>query len=52
MIKEFTIDINEDQLTNIKSKIEHYPWLSIENMEEWTHGTNKKYLKELCDYWL
>jgi len=52
MIKEFTIDINQDQLTNIKSKIEHYPWSSIENMEEWTHGTNKKYLKELCDYWL
>ena len=52
MFKEFTIDINEDQLTNIKSKIEHYPWSSIENMEEWTHGTNKKYLKELCDYWL
>ena len=52
MIKEFTIDINEDQLTNIKSKIEHYPWPSIENMEEWTYGTNKKYLKELCDYWL
>ena len=52
MIKEFTIDINEDQLTNIKSKIEHYPWSSIENMEEWRYGTNKKYLKELCDYWL
>ncbi|MDB9717711.1 epoxide hydrolase 1 [Candidatus Pelagibacter sp.] len=52
MIKEFTININQDQLTNIKSKIEHYPWSSIENMEEWTHGTNKKYLKELCDYWL
>ena len=52
MIKEFTIDINEDQLTNIKSKIEHYPWPSIENMEGWTYGTNKKYLKELCDYWL
>ena len=52
MIKEFTIDINEYQLTNIKSKIEHYPWPSIENMEEWTYGTNKKYLKELCDYWL
>ena len=52
MIKEFTIDINEDQLTNIKSKIEHYPWPSIESMEGWTHGTNKKYLKELCDYWL
>ena len=52
MIKEFTININEDQITNIKSKIEHYPWSSIENMEGWTHGTSKKYLKELCDYWV
>ena len=52
MIKEFTIDINEDQITNIKSKIEHYPWSSIEDMEGWTHGTSKKYLKELCDYWV
>ena len=52
MIKEFSIDINQDQLTNIKSKIEHYPWPSIESIEGWTHGTNKKYLRELCDYWL
>jgi microsomal epoxide hydrolase len=21
-------------------------------MDEWTHGTNKKYLKELCEYWV
>ena len=52
MIKEFTININEDQITNIKSKIEHYPWSSIESTEGWTHGTSKKYLKELCNYWV
>ena len=52
MIKEFNINASENVLSNINSKIKNYPWLSIENMEGWTHGTNKKYLKELCDYWL
>jgi microsomal epoxide hydrolase len=52
MIKEFTVNIDEAELTNIKSQIAHYPWPSIENMEGWSYGTNKKYLKELCDYWL
>jgi len=52
MIKEFTVNIDETELTNIKSKIEHYPWRSIENMEGWSYGANKKYLKELCEYWL
>ena len=52
MIKEFNINISEEQISNIKSKIDSYPWSSIENMEGWTHGTNKKYLKELCDYWV
>tara|TARA_B100000902_G_scaffold170065_1_gene164587 strand:- start:47 stop:1189 length:1143 start_codon:yes stop_codon:yes gene_type:complete len=52
MIKEFNINISEEQISNIKSKIDNYPWSSIENMEGWTHGTNKKYLKELCDYWV
>ena len=36
MIKEFTIDINEDQLTNIKSKIEHYPWNHLSKI--WKNG--------------
>ena len=52
MIKEFVINIDENQLSNINSKIKSYPWSSIENMEGWTQGTNKKYLKELCDYWI
>ena len=52
MIKEFNINISEKELSNIKSKIENYPWSSIEDMEGWTYGTNKKYLKELCDYWV
>ena len=42
MIKEFTVNIDEAELTNIKSQIAHYPWPSIENMEGWSYGANKK----------
>ena len=52
MIKEFTVNIDDSQLININSKIKQYPWSSIENMEGWSYGTNKIYLKELCDYWV
>ena len=52
MIKEFTINVSEEQISNINNKIKNYPWSSIENMNGWTHGTNKKYLKELCEYWV
>jgi len=52
MIKEFNINISEEQISNIKLKVQNYPWSSIEDMDGWTHGTNKKYLKELCNYWI
>ena len=52
MIEEFNINVSENDLSNINSKIKNYPWSSIEDMEGWIHGTNKKYLKELCDYWI
>ena len=52
MIKEFTINVLEEHIFNINSKIKNYPWSSIEDMNGWTHGTNKKYLRELCEYWV
>ena len=52
MIKDFKINVSDEQISNINSKIKNYPWSSIEDMEGWVHGTNKKYLKELCEYWV
>ena len=46
MIKDFKINVSDEQIFNINSKIKSYPWSSIEDMDEWTHGTNKQYLKE------
>ena len=52
MIKDFKINVSDDQISNINSKIKNYPWSSIEDMDGWIHGTNKNYLKELCKYWV
>jgi len=52
MIKNFKINTSSEQISNINSKIKSYPWSSIEDMEGWLHGSNKKYLKELCKYWV
>ena len=41
MIKEFKINVPEEQISNINHKIKNYPWSSIEDMNGWTHGTNK-----------
>jgi microsomal epoxide hydrolase len=51
MIKEFNINVSSEQISEIKSKIENYPWSYIEENDGWELGTNKNYLKELCKYW-
>ena len=51
MIKEFQINVSDEQISNIFSKINDYPWSLVEDLDEWEHGANKKYLKELCQYW-
>ena len=52
MIKEFKINVSEEQISIINNKVKNYPWQSIEDMEGWIHGTNKTYLKEICEYWV
>ena len=52
MIKEFKINTSNRELSSINSKIKDYPWTSIEDSENWLLGTNKEYLKELCEYWV
>ena len=51
MIKEFKVNFTKKEISSIYQKVKDYPWDSVKNLEGWEHGTNKKYLKELCDYW-
>ena len=52
MIKEFNINFTKEEISLIYQKVKDYPWDSIANLENWDHGTNKEYLKELCNYWV
>ena len=52
MITDFNINFTEKEISPIYQKIKDYPWDSIPDLEGWEHGTNKTYLKELCDYWI
>ena len=52
MITNFNVNFTEKEISPIYQKIKDYPWNSIPDLEGWEHGTNKTYLKELCDYWI
>ena len=52
MIKEFNVNFTEKEISLVYQKVKDYPWDSITDLENWNHGTNKGYLKELCDYWI
>ncbi|MBC8047364.1 MAG: epoxide hydrolase [Fimbriimonadaceae bacterium] len=51
MKKSFKINIGETIIDDLKTRIANTRWTyEIEN-SKWEYGTNKTYLKELCDYW-
>ena len=52
MIEEFKINVTDEEISNINTKIKNYPWSSIEESNDWSLGTNKSYLQELCEYWV
>ena len=51
MIEEFKVNYTEKEISLIYQKVKNYPWDSVKDLDGWEHGTNKKYLKELCNYW-
>jgi pimeloyl-ACP methyl ester carboxylesterase len=52
MIKKFSINISKKKLKSINQKILDYPWNTMPDLNGWKHGTNKSYLKKLCNYWV
>ena len=52
MIKEFNINIPEDEIKALKQKISLTRWPDELDNENWTDGTNMKFLKNLCAYWV
>ena len=50
MIKSFELRVKNKTLDAFYKKINGYPWIGIENIEGWTHGTNYNYLKNISKY--
>ncbi len=52
MIKSFKVQISEEKLQNIYSKVKNYQWHEMPDDGDWDYGTNLDYMKEFSNYWV
>ena len=52
MKEQFQVDISEEILQNIYTKVKKYPWHEMPDEGGWDYGTNLEYMKEFSDYWI
>ena len=50
MIKPFKVDISEENLQNIYSKVKNYHWHEMPDDGGWNYGTNLEYMKDFSKY--
>jgi len=51
MIKSFKVEVSNEILQNINSKVKNYQWHEMPDDGGWDYGTNLDYMKEFTDYW-
>jgi len=51
MIKPFKVEIPEENLKSIYSKVQNYQWHEMPSDGGWEYGTNLDYMKEFTEYW-
>lgn len=51
MIKPYTVNVDDAGLADLKARLYATRWPDELENDKWEYGTNKAYLKELCDYW-
>ena len=54
MYTPFKIEISDEVLDSIRTKVANFPWDDCYMPADggWNYGTNMEYLKELCEYWV
>ena len=52
IINPFIIDIPEEQINDLHTRIRNTRWPDQECVEDWTQGIPLAYTKELAEYWL
>ena len=50
-IRPFTIDIADDELADLKRRIEATRWPEAECVDDWSQGMPLTYTRELAEYW-
>src|SRR5450755_3389259 len=51
MKERFKINIQQSILDDLRNRISNTRWTDEIGNSKWEYGTNKTYLKELCNYW-
>ena len=51
MKKSYNVNIKQSVLDDLMNRIANTRWTDEIENSKWEYGTNKTYLKELCDYW-
>jgi pimeloyl-ACP methyl ester carboxylesterase len=50
-VRPFTIDIPEQDLTDLRERLRRTRWPEKETVGDWSQGIPLSYVEELCDYW-
>ena len=52
MIKPYKVNVSDDILKDINTKVKNFPWHEMPKDGGWEYGTNLNYMKEISDYWV
>ncbi len=52
MIKPYKVEISEETLQNIYTKVKNYSWHEMPDEGGWSYGANLDYMKEFSKYWI
>ena len=52
MIRPFHIDVPDETLNHIQTRVAEFPWHEMPDDGGWEYGANLDYMREFCTYWL
>jgi pimeloyl-ACP methyl ester carboxylesterase len=50
-LTEFHVEIPENELRDLRERLERTRWPEEETVEDWSQGVPRGYLRDLCGYW-
>lgn len=50
-IKQFELSVGQDQLDDLRARLQHVRWPDSEPVDDWSQGIPISYVQDLCRYW-